>query len=79
MKKRIINSVLENFQKATGIEGFWQDKEKLVSCLDLKTELEKFTFVCQIRNEIRQHQLHQIISFNNQYKNFIWVAYQIFP
>ncbi|MCW0482377.1 type IV toxin-antitoxin system AbiEi family antitoxin [Gaoshiqia sediminis] len=79
MKKEIINIALENLQKTTGIEGFWQDKDELDGCLNLKTATRKFTLVVQFKNEIRQHQLHQIIRLNNQYENFILVANRIFP
>ena len=79
MKKEIINIALENLQKIGGIEGFWQDKEELDGCLNLKTATKEFTLVVQIKNEIRQHQLHQIIDLNNEYKDLILVAYRIFP
>ena len=81
MEERIVNKALENLKRNTGIEGtFTANHQK-----GLDGEVEMFfqhgteQFVVEVKKEIRNHQMPQIIELANANKNFLIIAETIFP
>lgn len=79
MEKDIIHIAIENLAKITGIESLWQVNSPLDGRLDLTIDGHHFSYVVEIKRELRLHQLQQIEEYFHRYKNFLLVALRIFP
>lgn len=79
MEKEIVHNALENLRHITGIEGFWQETGPLDGVLEFIVNGLKFTFVVDVKREVRMHQLRQIEDHFQHYDNLILVVNRIFP
>lgn len=79
MEKEIIYTALENLHHNTGIEGTWQENGPLDGVLDLTVYGQKYTFVVEVKRELRTHQLQQIEDLFCQYEHFLVLANRLFP
>jgi hypothetical protein len=79
MEREIIHIALENLRQTTGIQGDWMDNGPLDGILEMTVNDQNTTFVVEIKNEIRPHQVHQIERYNQEYENFFLIANRIFP
>lgn len=85
MGKEIVHIALKNLRITTGIEGQWQtdtsfdDKLKVDGQLNLRINNHDYLFTVGIKNEVRQHQVHQLELYNAVYKDFLLIAKHIFP
>lgn len=79
MTQEIVHIALENLHQITGIEGYWKDLDPLDGELVLTVNDQKITFVVEIKQEVRTHQLRQIEHNFHHHTNFILVANRLFP
>lgn len=79
MNQEIIHIAIENLKQTAGIKAFWKAKGPLDGVFDFTVNDHKYTFVIDVKNEIRAHQLQQFTDFNNSHKYFLLVANRIFP
>lgn len=82
-EKDIVYIALENLQKHIGITGKWKDTvrpKELDGQLELKIDnFLTIKFNAEIKQELRNYQLDQIITQANRFKPLMVVAYRIFP
>lgn len=79
MEKEVIHIALENLHLIAGIEAFWQERGPLDGMVDFTIYGQKFTFVVEIKRELRTHQLKQIEEYFHLHPHFMLVAKRIFP
>ena len=79
MEKEIVHNALENLRHITGIEGFWQETGPLDGVLEFIVNGQKFTFVVDVKREVRMHQLRQIEDHFQHYDNLMLAVNRIFP
>ena len=85
MKKEIIHITLKNLLNVTGIEGVWQDEAALDNTLQvdgklsLKIQNRDYLFNVAIKNEVRQHQVHELELLKAIDEDFLLIAKHIFP
>jgi hypothetical protein len=78
----IIHLALDNLQKNTNIEGKWTEAAPKIPIdgeLLLTIENKPFKYNIGIKNELRNHQLNQIIDLNKKHPPFMMVAIHLFP
>jgi hypothetical protein len=75
--KELIYNALCNLENIRGIKAHWNDKK------DGKLQVEiagyKLEFVIQFKNEVRMHQLPDIIAQAKTHKNFLLIAWNLYP
>ncbi len=79
MKSEIIHTALENLQQTTGIQGTLKENGPLDGILEMALNDGNYTFVAEVKMEIRPHQVHEVERFHNKHDHFILIANQIFP
>ncbi|AEA44628.1 type IV toxin-antitoxin system AbiEi family antitoxin [Fluviicola taffensis] len=79
MEEEIIHKALENLYRNTGIKGFFQQNDTLDGILQLNLDDIQFTYVLEVKRELRQHQLHQLEAYHMRYENLMVIAEHIFP
>jgi hypothetical protein len=79
MEREVVHLALENLYHTTGVEAFWHEKGPLDGALDLTVNGRKYTFVVEVKREVRTHQIRQMENYFQQHENFILVANHIFP
>jgi hypothetical protein len=79
MEQEIIHKALENLYRNTGIEGFFQQNDTLDGILQLNLDNIQFTYVLEVKRELRQHQLHQLEAYHMRHENLMVIAEHIFP
>ncbi len=79
MEKEIIHIALENLHHNTGIEGICHENGPLDGVLDLTVYGQKYTFVVEVKRELRIHQLQQVEELFYRYENFLLIANRLFP
>jgi len=79
MKIDIINNALENLYQAIGLKGNYSENGLLDGTLKLNIDGKHKTFIIELKNEIRPHQLDPIERSFQKHKNFMLVANRIFP
>jgi hypothetical protein len=79
IQEEIVGIALENLQKTTQIEGNWT--ESRVALLDgqlqMSIENELFLFNVEVKQEIRNTILPQLIKYNQLYAPFMVIAYRL--
>lgn len=77
----IIHTALENLQKETQIAGKWVQNgfKELDGQLTLTFGNEKIKFNTEIKNELRNHIIPQLLDYNQRLTPFILVAGRLFP
>jgi len=80
-EQEIINLALENLQKNTQIKGKWKafDHKEPDGQLILDVDNQNTRYYVEIKNELRNHQLQQIMAFNRAYTPLMVVATRLFP
>ena len=80
-KLEIITLALENLRKNTQIQGKWEafDHGEPDGQLFLALDNQHIGFYIEIKKELRNYQLEQIIDFNQHYTPFMVVATRLFP
>jgi len=80
-KQEIVLLALENIQLNTQILGKWKEpvQNQLDGYVVLNIDNQKITFNIEIKKELRQHQLNQIIELNRKFAPFMIVVGNIFP
>ncbi len=80
-KQEIVHIALENLHKNVGLDGKWIDFEnqELDGQLEILIENQLIVLNAEIKQELRNHQLPQIISRAKQLNPFIIIAQRIFP
>ena len=80
-ENQIIIQGLENLKNTTGISGTWhkssqsnEDGELVININDCELNM-----VVEIKNELRSHQLDNILKMDRKYPSFIVAATRIFP
>jgi hypothetical protein len=81
MAENIVHIAFENLKKQTGIKGFFTTDNNNASDFKLVLEFKtgKELFDVMVKQEIRFHQLENIIHWANAYKNPMLIANTIFP
>jgi hypothetical protein len=79
--QEIIYVALENLQKSAQIEGKWEPvaKKELDGKLVLKIDNQKLTYNVEIKNELRNQHLKQIIELNQLFAPLMVVAPRLIP
>lgn len=77
----IIEKALENLKKETQIMGKWVQNgpKELDGQLTLTLENERIRFNTEIKTELRNHIIPQILDYNNRYAPFLLVVGRLFP
>ncbi len=77
----IVDKALENLEKETQIIGKWVQKglKELDGHLTLTLETEQLKFNTEIKTELRNHLIPQILDYNQRFDPFMLVAGRIFP
>jgi hypothetical protein len=79
MGEEIIHKAIENLYHTTGIEAIFQQNNTLDGMLQLNIDDIRFTYVLEVKRELRQHQLHQLEKYHMRYENLMVIAEHIFP
>ncbi len=80
-EQEIIALALENLHKNAQIEGKWEafDDWEADGQLILNIDNNHINYNVEIKNELRNHQLHHIIAFNQNHPPLMVVATRLFP
>ena len=80
-ENEIIYTALENLQKNTHIEAVWEgfNRKELNGQAIFHIDNQQFKYYVEIKNELRNHQLQQIIGFADQHKPFMIAATRLYP
>jgi hypothetical protein len=80
-EQEIINLALENLQKNAQIQGKWEafDHREPDGQLVLDIDNQHIRYYVEIKNELRNHHLQQIMAFNQDYPPLMVVATRLFP
>lgn len=80
-KQEIIYKALENLQKNAHIEAEWEGftQKELDGQAIFHIDHQQLKYYVEIKNELRNHQLQQIIGFANQHKPFMVAATRLYP
>ena len=75
-EKEIVELALENLENNTGIPGNWRPKatQFMDGHLKLRLDNKYFTFNTEVKNEFRNHHLHEILDLAKQYEPFMVIA-----
>lgn len=79
MEKEIIHIALERLRKITGLETNWMDNGPLDGMLDFMVNGKQFTYVVEVKDELRNHQLQNIEEQFNRNEHFMLFVRHIFP
>ncbi len=79
MKHEITHTALENLQQTTGIQGTLKEHGPLDGILEMALNDRNYSFIAEVKMEIRPHQVHEVERFHNKYDHFILIASRIFP
>jgi len=77
----IVEKALENLEKGTQIMGNWVQNgpKELDGQLTLTLENERIRFNTEVKTELRNHVIPQILDYNNRYAPFLLVVGRLFP
>jgi len=80
-EQEIIHMALENLQKNTLIKGKWETLEhkELDGQLILDIDNRQIKYFVEIKNELRNHHLQKMVTFNQAYTPLMVVATRLFP
>ena len=85
MEKEILHKLLENNMVSTGIEARWLILEPGKEELEIDGELElviankKIRFFAEVKNDVKNYQLEQILRLAQKHKPLLVIAKRIFP
>ena len=79
MENEIIHKAIDNLQETLGINADWHKNGPLDGLLKITIDGRRLEFVVEVKRELRQHQIYQLIDYHKQYKNLIVIAAHIFP
>lgn len=79
MEKDIIQLALDNLRQTTDIQAVWRAEGPLNGWLEWKMEGQSYSYVSEIKKEVRPHQLQQIALHHREYEAYILIAHRIFP
>jgi len=79
MDHKIVEIAIENLTQTTGIQGIWNENGPLDGVLKLIINNQKYSFVVEVKQEVRTHQLNQLEEYHRLYDNLMLVANHIFP
>ncbi len=79
MMNEIINTAIENLQRTAGIKAYTKPDNVLDGQIIFTLNSNTFKFIIKAIKELRQHNVHQIITFKQQFENLIVIAENIFP
>ena len=79
MEQEIVHIALENLNQITGIQGFFQDRSPLDGFLEISVNDRKYTFVVEVKREVRTHQLQQVEYYYHRHEHFLLLANRLFP
>lgn len=79
-----VRQALDNLHLATGLMGNWQPAINhrdygVDGMLLLDLQNGKINFNAEIKREVRQHQLKQLLELANRFEPFIVIANHIYP
>lgn len=77
----IVEKALENLEKGTQIMGNWVQNgpKELDGQLTLTLENERIRFNTEVKTELRNHVIPQILDYNTRYAPFLLVVGRLFP
>lgn len=78
MEREIIDTALKNLQKGIALNVHWNNNGPLDGELTIKQNLKTYFFVTQIKKEVRQHHINQIMNRPVNHQIMI-VAERIIP
>ena len=81
MGANIIYKALENLATNTGVKAVWKQdyRKENDGEIDFIIDNENLHFIIEIKKELRQHQVPNIIDMANGKDTFMVVAQNIFP
>jgi hypothetical protein len=81
MQEKIINTALDNLHKHVGVVGTWHNNgpKELDGQTEFVLSKKPVQFYTEIKHELRNHQLLQIIHQATRHSPFLVVANRIFP
>lgn len=79
MKREILNRAVDGLKNATGIKAEYLNTNTLGDRLALTFNETVYTFVVDVKTEIRKFQLEKLITLKQQYENLLLVAESLFP
>ena len=79
MEEEAIHTAINQVQNTIGLTVKWKNRGNLDGLLIFKTEGREIPFTIYTKKELRLYQLGQLIKLQQQYKNLIIVAENIFP
>lgn len=79
MKTEIALIALENLQLTTGIQASWLDSSVLDGILKIATDGREYTFLAEVKSELRTHQLPQVEDTFKKHNNFLLLAKRLYP
>lgn len=80
-EQEIIHLALENLQKQTHIQGWWEPavQKRFDGQVTLNLNSRNIRYYVEIKNELRNHHLQKIETLNREYPPFMVVAGRLFP
>ena len=77
----IIYTALENLQKNAHIEAVWEEftQKELDGQAIFHIDNQQLKYYVEIKNDLRNHQLQQILGFADQHKPFMVAAPRLYP
>lgn len=80
-KQEIIHLALENLQKQTHIQGWWEPaaQKELDGQVTLHLDNRNIRYYVEIKNELRNYHLQKIEALNREYPPLMVVAGRLFP
>lgn len=80
----ILNNAIHNLEKDIPIIWNWQNKDYnndigIDGELDLIINNQNILMVVEIKKDVKNHQLLNIIEYNNRFENFLLVAEKLYP
>ncbi len=79
-EEAIVFQALERLKDHTGIKGIWtQQDHEIDGTLDLYIQNGNVHFIVEVKRELREYQLPELINLYQKYPNFLVVAERIFP
>lgn len=79
-EETIVFQALDRLKDHTGIKGTWtQQGHEIDGALDLYIQNQNVHFIVEVKRELREYQLPELVNLYHKYPNFLVVAERIFP
>ncbi|MFA5650274.1 MAG: type IV toxin-antitoxin system AbiEi family antitoxin [Proteiniphilum sp.] len=79
MKLEVVHTALENLKQFTGFQFILNERGPLDGVLEFTVGGKKYTFIVEVKREVRSYQLQQMEDNFHHHENFLLVANHIFP